>query len=162
MENNNVEQEHRRPRRPGRKAGRICGMVGLGVTIALLFALVFGFLVKWLWNALMPDIFGLGAITYWQAVGMLILAKILFGGFGHHGPKPYPRTRYYHDRYHCWGDGESMDPDDEHSRHCSFDRWRNYGRYWRERGRDDFNRYANGVEKQTAGTTGPNEPESDR
>ena len=35
----------------------------------------------WLWNQLMPAIFGLHAINFWQALGMLVLCKILFGGF---------------------------------------------------------------------------------
>jgi hypothetical protein len=163
MENNNVEQRNRRPRSSARKAGRVCGMVGIGLAFAFLFALVFGFLVKWLWNWIIPDIFGLGTITYWQAFGMLILAKILFGGFGRHGhSRSHPKTGYYHDRFHGRTDQGPADPDDEHSRHCSFDRWKHYGRYWRDKGRDDFNRYANGVEKQAAGTSGATEPESDQ
>ncbi len=39
------------------------------------------FLVMSLWNALMPAIFALHAITFWQALGLLVLSKILFGGF---------------------------------------------------------------------------------
>ena len=35
-----------------------------------------------LWNWLMPDIFGLKRLTYWQAWGLLILCHILFKGFG--------------------------------------------------------------------------------
>jgi len=42
---------------------------------------VFGFVVMGLWNWLAPAIFGLRTISYWQAVGLLILSKILFGGF---------------------------------------------------------------------------------
>jgi hypothetical protein len=42
---------------------------------------VFSFVVMRLWNWLMPDIFGLHAITYWQALGLLVLSKILLGGF---------------------------------------------------------------------------------
>ncbi|WP_080905885.1 hypothetical protein [Parabacteroides sp. Marseille-P3160] len=38
-----------------------------------------------LWNWLMPVIFGLAAISFWQALGLLALARILFGGFGHRG-----------------------------------------------------------------------------
>lgn len=38
-------------------------------------------IVMLLWNCLLPEIFGLKAITYWQAMGILILSKILFGGF---------------------------------------------------------------------------------
>jgi hypothetical protein len=41
-----------------------------------------------LWNALMPDIFNLRQITFWQALGLLVLAKILFSGF-RGGPKAY-------------------------------------------------------------------------
>ena len=39
-----------------------------------------------LWNALMPAIFGLGTITFWQALGLLVLSRLLFGfGFGRPG-----------------------------------------------------------------------------
>jgi hypothetical protein len=39
-----------------------------------------------LWNWLMPAIFGLPLLSYWQATGILVLARLLFGGIGHHGP----------------------------------------------------------------------------
>jgi len=35
-----------------------------------------------LWNWLMPAIFGLGVISFWQALGIFVLSRILFGGFG--------------------------------------------------------------------------------
>jgi hypothetical protein len=47
----------------------------------LLAATVFSFAVLWLWNWLMPVVFGLHAISFWQALGLLVLSKILFGGF---------------------------------------------------------------------------------
>ena len=54
----------------------------------LLFVIVaaaaLGFVVKELWNALLPPIFGWHMITFWQALGLLILSKILFGGFHRH------------------------------------------------------------------------------
>lgn len=37
-----------------------------------------------LWNALIPAIFGEIVINLWQALGLLILPRILFGGFGFH------------------------------------------------------------------------------
>ena len=46
-----------------------------------LAATIFSFVVMWLWNWLMPAIFGLHAISFWQALGLLVLSKILFGGF---------------------------------------------------------------------------------
>jgi len=58
-----------------------------GMGMAMLFVagvILIGFVVMWLWNGLMPDIFHLGKITYWQAVGLLVLSKIFFKG-GWHG-----------------------------------------------------------------------------
>jgi hypothetical protein len=56
-----------------------------GFEIALLATIViagFGQAVLQLWNLLMPDIFGLRPISFWQAVGLLALSWILFGGLG--------------------------------------------------------------------------------
>lgn len=49
-----------------------------------------GGLVMWLWNWLMPLIFGLPSLTFWQAVGLVVLCRLLvgnvgFGGHHHHG-----------------------------------------------------------------------------
>ena len=55
-----------------------------GISIAAVITLLilgFGWITMRLWNGLMPDIFGLKTITYAQALGLLILGKILFGGF---------------------------------------------------------------------------------
>src|SRR5271170_3852820 len=49
--------------------------------LAIVAATVFGFFVMNLWNWLAPEVFGLRTITFWQAIGILILSKILFGGF---------------------------------------------------------------------------------
>src|ERR1700694_648685 len=40
-----------------------------------------GYIVMLLWNWLMPEISGWRAISFWQALGLLLLSKILFGGF---------------------------------------------------------------------------------
>jgi Ca2+/H+ antiporter, TMEM165/GDT1 family len=50
------------------------------VLFAVLFVCVFGLVVMRLWNWLMPVLFGWHLIDFWQAVGILILSKILFGG----------------------------------------------------------------------------------
>ncbi len=43
-------------------------------------------LLQYLWNTLMVDIFNLKTITYWQALGLFVLSRILFGrGFGKPG-----------------------------------------------------------------------------
>ncbi len=52
--------------------------------IALFIALG-GEVVMQLWNWLLPPLVGLRQITFWQAVGILALCRILFGGYGRHG-----------------------------------------------------------------------------
>jgi hypothetical protein len=55
---------------------------GVGVVVAVVVgALVVGVAVMLLWNWLMPAVFGLPAIGFWQAVGLLVLSKLLFGRF---------------------------------------------------------------------------------
>ena len=54
----------------------------LGVLGITAIGVLFGFVIMWLWNWLMPGLFGVKAITYWQGVGLFILAKILFGAIG--------------------------------------------------------------------------------
>ena len=59
-----------------------------GILIILTMIAVFGAAVMLLWNALLPELFGLPVLNYWQAAGLLLLARILAGGltsnFGHH------------------------------------------------------------------------------
>jgi chromate transport protein ChrA len=50
--------------------------------IAIVAVAVVGFLLMSLWNWLAPAVFGARTITFWQALGILILSKILFSGFG--------------------------------------------------------------------------------
>ena len=57
------------------------GIVGF-LVMAIIFLAGFGQAVHYLWNWLMPGIFGLHIITYWQSIGLLGLAWLLFGGFG--------------------------------------------------------------------------------
>ena len=66
---------------------------GVGIlAIATAAVAVFGFVVEGLWNGLMPSIFGWHTITFWQAVGLLLLSKILFGGgFRGRGGMPWRR-----------------------------------------------------------------------
>lgn len=42
---------------------------------------IFGYVVERLWNWLIPAIVGWHPINFWQAIGILVLSKILFGGF---------------------------------------------------------------------------------
>jgi hypothetical protein len=54
-------------------------------TLAMLaFTIIGGEIVLHLWNWLLPPLFGLRQIGFWQALGLLLLCRILFGGFGFH------------------------------------------------------------------------------
>ena len=54
--------------------GKVIGIIGIVVLIALLMALP----IMWLWNWLMPLIFGLIKINFWQALGLSLLSSCLF------------------------------------------------------------------------------------
>ena len=51
-------------------------MIGMAV-----FIVIGGEIVMQLWNWLLPQLFGFRQITFWQALGILVLCRILFGGF---------------------------------------------------------------------------------
>jgi hypothetical protein len=62
--------------------------IGIAILAPLAIALFIwlgGALVMHLWNWLLPTLFGWRQITFWQAVGLLALCRILFGGLGTHG-----------------------------------------------------------------------------
>jgi hypothetical protein len=57
----------------------------LAILGMLLFIVIGGEIVLQLWNWLLPQLFGWRPITFWQALGILLLCRILFGGFRLHG-----------------------------------------------------------------------------
>ena len=64
------------------------------LVLVLLVLAVLSFVVMSLWNWLMPGLFALHLIGFWQALGLLVLSKILFGGFrGGRGPHMHWRGR---------------------------------------------------------------------
>lgn len=67
------------------RARKIAGIAVLGI----IGIAIFGSVVMLLWNALMPVIFHLPLLTFWQALGLLVLTKILFSGF-----RGGPRTHW--------------------------------------------------------------------
>ena len=68
-------------------------VIGFGA-VAIVAVFVFGFAVMLLWNWLMPDLFGLKAVSYWQAWGILALSWILFGGLRGHGHHHHGRWKH--------------------------------------------------------------------
>lgn len=145
MEQNNFEQRDDKPQSIALKVLRYIGMAVAGVAFAAVIALVFGFLVKWLWNWLMPAVFGLGMITYWQAFGLVILAKIFFRGVDGHRDTIRSKARRFHEstEHGPWNEGPEPD------RPRQFDRWRLYDRFWREEGRAAFEAFIDRVENES-------------
>ena len=72
----------------------------------LLFLALGGVLVMKLWNWLLPPLLGWPAVTFWQALGILALCRILFGGFGLHGS---PRSNFRRRMAERW---ELMTPEE--------------------------------------------------
>ena len=66
----------------GKSPALIAGMIVLAIIGIAALAILFGFIIMWLWNWLMPELFDLPTLNYWQAVGLFILSKILLGGMG--------------------------------------------------------------------------------
>jgi hypothetical protein len=69
-------------------------MVPAALLGGALFIFIGGEVVRLLWNWLLPPLFGWRELTFWQALGLLALCRILFGGFGsHHGSRANMRQR---------------------------------------------------------------------
>ena len=152
-----VPKDHQEPgfaSRHGRSVLRIVGLAVGGVVFAVFFAFLFGLAVKVLWNRLMPALFGLSAITFWQAFGLVLLAKILFGGHGH-GSRGHDgrHERYFKDRF------KRFVRDDESDREKgpvpgNGERWRHFRQYWRDEGRAAFEVYLDRMERGEAAKPG--------
>jgi hypothetical protein len=133
----------------GAKVLRIIGMVFVGVIFAVFFALVFGLLVMVLWNWLMPAIFGLGKIGFWQAFGIVLLSKLLFGGSGHH-PRDHHRSiekkmqQKFHPKF-------GPCPDDFQHKPGNGDKWKNFRHFWEDEGRAAFDEYVRRSEGEPVG-----------
>ena len=109
--------------RPNKK--RLLFIAPLAILGMLLFIAVGGVIVSHLWNWLMPQLFGWPEITYWQALGLLALCRILFGGSGFRGRgrpgawgrsdgrweqmSPEERERFRQGVRERWGAGSSPD-----------------------------------------------------
>ena len=99
------------------KGSRLVKGLGIAAIVAA-GAAVLGGVVMCLWNSLMPAIFGLRALHFWQALGLLLLSRILFGGFHRHG-------RAFHRRRRMIQRWEAMSPEERekfrqglHGRFC--------------------------------------------
>jgi len=117
--------------------------VVFGTIAAVGFGLLFGIVIRELWNWLMPMIFGLPEITFWQSVGLFVLAKIIFGGCGSGSKsdsckRPKPPRRPGPGDFHGPMDHGPMDRGPERD----FRNWRFYDEWWESEGKASFDTYA--------------------
>lgn len=99
-----------------------------GFTVLAIAAMaVFGFIVMSLWNNILVAVLHVSAVTFWQALGILVLGKILFGGFnGGCG-----RNRGGHWKKEMQEKWQGMTPEE---REKVKQEWRNRCRIWKKPG----------------------------
>ena len=78
----------------------------LAILVMVIFVFFGGETVMLLWNWLAPALFGLKEVTFWQALGLLALCRILFGGFGLSGGASHRSRRRMFERW------EQMTPEE--------------------------------------------------
>jgi len=121
----------------GRSPGEIAGLIIFGIIAITGLAILFGFVIMWLWNWIMPEVFGLTTLSYWQAVGLFILLKILLGGFGGGSSRSSSKSKSK-----CKPNSKS-----------EFSKWKHYDKFWKEEGDEFYKQYVgrqtNSNEKST-------------
>ena len=118
-----------------RKAQKFALWTCVGLFGAVAFGLLVGFLIQFLWNATLADMFGFPALSFWQAIGLFVLAKLFFGFGGGGGSsrnrKKRKKTKGIDDQGPCVEpEGDTELADDETFRN-----------YWREEGRESYDAY---------------------
>ncbi|MDY8135475.1 hypothetical protein [Aquimarina sp. 2201CG5-10] len=112
----------------------IAGMIIFGIIAITGLAILFGFVIMWLWNWLMPEIFGLTTLSYWQAVGLFILLKLLLGGIGGGSKK----SSKHHDEK-CKTESKRSD----------FSKWKHYDKFWEEEGDEYYKKYLERIKNES-------------
>lgn len=140
------------------------GWISLGIIGFAAFLVLAGFVIMGLWNWIMPSLFNLSLITFWQAIGIAVLARLIFGN-SHRGWYRWRRKRWGHshgdccggscrcschtsgDNYCCTEDastGHSHGHLHDHSYdkcECNSPKWQYYDQYWEEEGEKAFQDY---------------------
>lgn len=114
----------------------IVGKVIFGALAITAFVFAFGYGIQWLWNWLMPDLFELPTISYWQAIGLFILSRILFssGNFCERRkrerctPKQTERSDWVAKLRH-YSDSEECED------------WKHYDEFWKHEGKDAYKNF---------------------
>jgi len=119
----------------------------LGTIGMVVLGFLFGWIIQALWNWLMPGIFGLKAITYWQGVGLFLLSRILFGCI---------RDRDYDAgskrRKRKMTESEKKAPTWE-----DWKGWKYYDEWWDSEGKEAFHAYAQRMRSSDSSGDAPEE-----
>ncbi|MFZ4544023.1 MAG: hypothetical protein ACOYOA_08240 [Saprospiraceae bacterium] len=102
-------------------------IVAGSVLLGLSFFVLIGWTTMTLWNILIPTIFGLSSISFWQAIGLLLLSRILFGGFWngawksrHWQQKKDHWKQKMQDRWSTMSEDEKIEWKNRLEKHCGF------------------------------------------
>lgn len=121
---------------PALKILKVLGIIILAIGVFILVA----YLIMWLWNWLMPEIFSLPTIGFWQAVGIFVLAKIIFGFGGGGDQKNKEGNRHKNRSRSSFTSGCSMGN--------GYDKWKHYDQFWKEEGEAAFESYLEKIKNE--------------
>jgi hypothetical protein len=127
-----MKREYMKSTNPFLRGLKFLGFIVLGAMAAAGFAFVFGYFVMLLWNWLMPELFGLITITFWQAAGIVLLARLIFGGFKHGGHDHSNKTdkNRFFDKWKDRNCGEHK-----------VKNWKYFDDFWWDEGEKSYNDY---------------------
>ncbi len=120
----------------GKSPGEIIGWILFGIIAITGLAILLGYVIMRLWNWLMPDIFGLTTINYWQAVGLFIMLKLLLGGCGGSSSSNNHNSSK-HSKSSCKKESKN-----------EFSKWKHYDKFWEEEGNKAYEEYVERMNEQ--------------
>lgn len=109
---------------PAKKIVLVIGGIFLGAGAAFLI----GFVIMLLWNELMPHLFEVPFITFWQALGLALLGRLLLGGFGGGNSKDNSSKRKGKQRISHCEDAYETD-------------WEKYDKWWEKEGKKSYDEF---------------------
>lgn len=122
----------------GESLGVFVGRIIFGIIAVVGLAVLFGYVIMWLWNTLMPEIFGLPIISYWQAVGLFILSKILLCSSGYGGKQKSDCSSKKHDKKKFKN---------------KFSDWQHYEKFWKEEGGEAYEKFVERINENSSTDT---------
>ena len=113
------------------RANRVTRMIVLFLLIAPIAIFLFGTLVMFLWNKALVPVLHVSEVTFWQALGILVLSKILFGSFSGGSRRSSWRQRWKERMTQKWN---NMTPEEKERFRAKYqDRWGSGCRPWDEK-----------------------------